>query len=313
MTNPQNNSNLAPWKWALIGGCSTLALALAGFGLYNLLNPQTSSSLISTSTSTSVAAANPENYVAQQLLGQWELQGSGPSVKLIFTPEGKLFIWDKIASASEARYQTNLNAQPKHLDILRGGQITKRAIFDFTAEGKLRLELDNTGTSRPTSFTSNAGLFNKISEQTILPPNVRATSPEDEEKDQLNKAIQSEAKQYVGSLNKAQQAFYAENSRFASRIEQLGTGIKSETQNYLYSILVSNDKRWVQAIALAKVEEPKNYTGITLSTTKASGETNTKTILCESNQPSKEPPGLPVIINNTDINCPSGYRDLSKY
>src|SRR4028119_283005 len=123
MTNPQNNSNLAPWKWALIGASSTLVLALAGFGLYNLLNPKTSSisTSTSTSTSTSVATANPDNSVAKKLIGQWQGQLLGQSVTLIFTQEGKLFILYTThtpTSASETEYQTNVNPQQKDLDIL---------------------------------------------------------------------------------------------------------------------------------------------------------------------------------------------------
>jgi|JI9StandDraft_1071089.scaffolds.fasta_scaffold02712_5 type II secretory pathway pseudopilin PulG len=301
MTTPEKNSNLPPWKWDLIGAGSTVVLALAGFGFWNLLNPKNLQFL-------SVASATPENSVAKKLIGQWELQDAGASLKLIFTPEGKLYIWDRIAAASEARYQIDLNFQPKHLDVLRGGQITRRLLFDFTANGQLRLELNNSDTSRPTSFTSKAGLFRKVSEQTTLPPNVKATSPEDEAKDQINKARQSEAKQYVGSMNRAQQAFYAEQARFTSILEELGMGIKSETENYSYSIVLSHDKRFVQSIGLAKRDGLKSYTGIVYLVKSSGGEQMTSAIFCESNQPSKELPETPVVTNNTDkLECPLGY------
>jgi type IV pilus assembly protein PilA len=55
---------------------------------------------------------------------------------------------------------------------------------------------------------------------------------------QANKAKQSEAKTYVGSMNRAQQAYYLENSRFAlnGNFVELGLGIKTDTTNYTYSI-----------------------------------------------------------------------------
>ena len=55
---------------------------------------------------------------------------------------------------------------------------------------------------------------------------------------QANKAKQSEAKTYVGSMNRAQQAYYLENSAFAlnDNFAQLGLGIKTQTTNYDYSI-----------------------------------------------------------------------------
>src|SRR6478672_5882657 len=39
---------------------------------------------------------------------------------------------------------------------------------------------------------------------------------------QANKAKQSEAKQNVGSMNRAQQAYYLENSTFGTTVENLG-------------------------------------------------------------------------------------------
>jgi type II secretory pathway pseudopilin PulG len=307
MTPPQNNSNLAPWKWALISASSTLVLALAGFGLYNLLNPKTSS--ISTSTSTSVATATPDNSVAKKLIGQWQGQVSGQSVTLIFTQEGKLFILDTPTSATETEYQINVNPQQKDLDILVEGQVITRIIFDFMADGHLRLELVNFRESRPTSFSSNATIFQKISEQTTLSANLQAAKKG--VKNGQNKARQSEAKQYVSAMNRAQQAFYAENATFSPSIEKLGIGIKSETENYSYSIVLSNDKRFVQSIGLAKRDGLKNYTGIVYLTKNSDGEyTSTQSRLCESNQPSKELPGKPTATNFPDIQCPSDFSEV---
>jgi len=313
MTPPQNNSNLAPWKWALIGASSTLVLALAGFGLYNLLNPKTSSisTSTSTSTSTSVATATPDNSVAKNLIGQWQGQLLGQFVTLIFTQEGKLFILytHTPTSASETEYQTNVTPQQKDLDILVEGQIIMRIIFDFMADGRLRLEVVNFRESRPTSFSSNATIFQKISEQTTLSANLQAAKKG--VKNGQNKARQSEAKQYVSAMNRAQQAFYAENARFSPSIEKLGIGIKSETENYSYSIVLSNDKRFVQSIGLAKRDGLKNYTGIVYLTKNSDGEyTSTQSRLCESNQPSKELPGKPTATNFPDIQCPSDFSEL---
>lgn len=54
---------------------------------------------------------------------------------------------------------------------------------------------------------------------------------------QANKAKQSEAKQYVGSMNRSQQAKYAENGLFVTNnVESLGLGIKTQTTNYTYKV-----------------------------------------------------------------------------
>jgi len=56
---------------------------------------------------------------------------------------------------------------------------------------------------------------------------------------QANKAKQSEARTYIGSINRAQQAYYMENGSMATdeRIAQLGLGIRTQTENYDYSIV----------------------------------------------------------------------------
>jgi type IV pilus assembly protein PilA len=53
---------------------------------------------------------------------------------------------------------------------------------------------------------------------------------------QVNKGKQAEAKQNVGSLNRAQQAYFLENDSFASTVVGVGIGIKTQTVNYRYSI-----------------------------------------------------------------------------
>lgn len=58
---------------------------------------------------------------------------------------------------------------------------------------------------------------------------------------QANKAKQSEAKTYVGSMNRGQQAYYLENDTFVGsdtkEFGNLGLGIATETTNYSYGIV----------------------------------------------------------------------------
>jgi type IV pilus assembly protein PilA len=59
---------------------------------------------------------------------------------------------------------------------------------------------------------------------------------------QANKAKQSEAKTYSGSINRAQQAYYLEQNEFTDDLSVLGLGIRSVTDNYVYEVsLVGND------------------------------------------------------------------------
>jgi type IV pilus assembly protein PilA len=53
---------------------------------------------------------------------------------------------------------------------------------------------------------------------------------------QANKAKQSEAKQYVGSIARAEQAFYLERTTFTSDFDDLAKVVKASTTNYSYSM-----------------------------------------------------------------------------
>jgi type IV pilus assembly protein PilA len=53
---------------------------------------------------------------------------------------------------------------------------------------------------------------------------------------QAAKAKQSEAKTYVGSVNRAQQSYRIENTKFAPDIAKLQIGIPTSTDNYKYTI-----------------------------------------------------------------------------
>ena len=57
---------------------------------------------------------------------------------------------------------------------------------------------------------------------------------------QANKARQTEAKTYIGSMNRAQQAEYMEQGSFTVDAGELGLGISSETASYIYRISVSS-------------------------------------------------------------------------
>jgi prepilin-type N-terminal cleavage/methylation domain-containing protein len=53
---------------------------------------------------------------------------------------------------------------------------------------------------------------------------------------QANKARQSEARTYVGSINRAQQAYYLEKQQFAPNLANAAVGIPGSTENYAYAI-----------------------------------------------------------------------------
>jgi len=104
---------------------------------------------------------------------------------------------------------------------------------------------------------------------------------------QANKAKQSEAKTYVGSMNRAQQAYFLENSEFGPNMELLGVGIKTSTVNYQYNIVLANNGATnANATAQGQSLKPalKAYVGmVQLGQVAATSEATTLATLCENN------------------------------
>jgi prepilin-type N-terminal cleavage/methylation domain-containing protein len=126
---------------------------------------------------------------------------------------------------------------------------------------------------------------------------------------QANKGKQSEAKQYSGSMNRAQQAFFLENGEFTTELNKLGMGIRSQTENYAYEIGgsatsgVSNNGYSLKAPL-------KSYVGVvTLSTQSGTSEATTLAVLCESDSVgigAKREPGF----DGTQPSCPANFAQL---
>ena len=101
---------------------------------------------------------------------------------------------------------------------------------------------------------------------------------------QTTNAKQSEAKAYLGSINKGQQGYFAEYGNFSDNIDSLGIGILQETTNYSYKIKVVND-RFVVSTANAKDKRLRSYSGI-VNVYNVGNSKTTRTMLCETDQPS---------------------------
>jgi type IV pilus assembly protein PilA len=137
---------------------------------------------------------------------------------------------------------------------------------------------------------------------------------------QANKAKQSEAKTYVGSMNRAQQAYYLENDSMADEANfgGLGLGIASNTANYQYRIVrtsgsqVTNQARPSQG-ATASI---KAYIGgVNVGVVAATNEATTLAVLCEGlNAPVVGGPTAPATdvaaYANAGPTCPGTYKQV---
>lgn len=124
----------------------------------------------------------------------------------------------------------------------------------------------------------------------------------------------SEAKQYVGAINRAQQAYFIENNAFANDIEKLGLGIKTETVNYTYSTQATDNaafnygisrqvalKSWVGGVFAVPATD--------VNPTAAKGEMTTVVILCQANSPGTNKPTAPTYQDGI-LTCSDGTSEL---
>lgn len=150
---------------------------------------------------------------------------------------------------------------------------------------------------------------------------------------QANKAKQSEAKTYVGSMNRAQQAYYLEQGTFAGvgvanvadadeALSALGLGIKGATNYYTYAIngTVDTDGKITQVTNQAQTKDDalKAYIGgVSIGTQTGTGEATTLAILCEAlkapiqdGQSGEQTAVFAAANAGGEPTCPDTYKDV---
>lgn len=78
---------------------------------------------------------------------------------------------------------------------------------------------------------------------------------------QANKARESEAKTYVGSMNRGQQAYYLEEGVFGT-LDQIGIGIPAATTYYKYDSAATSATTATSTGTRVKGDAVKNFTGV---------------------------------------------------
>jgi type IV pilus assembly protein PilA len=107
---------------------------------------------------------------------------------------------------------------------------------------------------------------------------------------QANRARQSEAVTYVGSINRAQQAYRLENPEFSPVINKLGLGINETTKYYSYEVddtYTDTSKTLAQATQSDKVL--LGYAGLVYTLQDDVGNATTTAKLCKSDKPGVVP------------------------
>ncbi len=141
-----------------------------------------------------------------------------------------------------------------------------------------------------------------------------------------------EAKQNLGALNRAQQAYFLENHKFSDSISELAVGMKTETLNYRYRIISPPKNGLFQklhgtvfppslndaAIMIAQSKNPKNksYVGVVSTIPGDVSTSEPRGFLCETEKPTTIISTVPVPTFHKDergnqyLGCPKGYKDL---
>lgn len=136
---------------------------------------------------------------------------------------------------------------------------------------------------------------------------------------------QGEGKQYVGSMNRGQYAYFLENKAFTDNVDKLGLGIKTETKNYKYSIHTADKSVFNYGIARPgryiyrtesfglfswKVKQPiKSYVGAVFLNPEL--HEPYLAILCESAVPTTSRPAEPTYQNGV-LACGEGTVEFSR-
>jgi len=127
---------------------------------------------------------------------------------------------------------------------------------------------------------------------------------------------QPEAKQYVSSTNKAQQAYYTENDSFVTGSDaaawgSLAVGIKTQTANYKYSISpIGKNGVNVFGDASQISKALKNYTGVVglVEDPNNHGNKISQAIVCETKNAGDAP--MPGEVTAREVKCPNNSNPL---
>jgi serine/threonine protein kinase len=128
---------------------------------------------------------------------------------------------------------------------------------------------------------------------------------------------QAEGRQNVGAMNRAQEAYFLDNNEFSASIQELDIGMKTQTQNYQYSIRAT--PLAVFNYATPREKHIKGHVGAVFLTSadKSKGEIVTVQLMCETNSPSWlqnwfniQRPAEPIVRGNV-VECPPNTKSLS--
>ncbi|WP_009633653.1 type IV pilin-like G/H family protein [Synechocystis sp. PCC 7509] len=162
------------------------------------------------------------------------------------------------------------------------GTLVSGVVSDFELSNLIGL---NISTFSKVVFKSNTSLAGD------LPANTKVKQAESKKQIQIK---QSQAKDYISSINRAQVVFHLNNAQFASSTKQLKLEIPKENNYYKFEFVSSNSK-YAYTTAAAKQMNLKSYAGVIF---KSKLSDTFYLAICQTNQPANKPPTIPIKIGD---------------
>lgn len=259
------------------------------------------------------SAANTEAQFTQRLLGQWEvtfpsINGSAELTQtFVLAPEGQFFdLSPTNGTIIQFPWGIDYYEQTPVLIVNIGSVLLAGALTGPDSMIMRLVPLDST--TEDAEFIRSVNLnARKLSAEIALPTDRTVISGEEYFRTQARLARQSQAKNTVGAINRAQQAYILEYEEFASSAEfptpLLGERV-IDSEHYTYEVRRSVAGDIAYAIASPTAEGWPSFIGIVMQ--QAEG-TASQQIVCESTEPTRQIPPS-VLPESSDLTCPAGYE-----
>ena len=163
--------------------------------------------------------------------------------------------------------------------------------------------------------TPSATEETETTEEATTTDNEETTTAENEDTDALTdprtNLAESEAEQYLGSLNRGQQASFLIDGAFLDSVAELDLGLEEETDNYSYKAHSASLDTEVQMHAMPKIDGIKSYVSGVFVMTSEGQEGTTATILCASEESGIPEGELPYpSLSDGEPTCPDGFTAI---
>ena len=165
-------------------------------------------------------------------------------------------------------------------------------------------------------------LLQKVSDQTTIPDNIKIIDIQAQAKLEAiarqARRIQTEAQTVLSTIHQAQAGYFAKNSQFGSKLEDLGFGTEINSEVFNYKIAAIDSKFIVQTLATLKNPDQDQTAFISISylTQLTTGEPTIASLVCQGKQKPEQisPRARFIKVGNfvQDIKCPIGYTAISK-